>query len=270
MQDFIDAYFLINIKYYSADGTLMDRLLLAAYYCKNYLVDNGIFAVLTLMGIINLIFSKQIISNWIGKLAILASFGFLILGVYGGGVIIIYYFVIITPIVFFGILSMLILIQNYCEKYGFKLSGYYLLSILVIFLVIVTFKTNHNTYFLNKKQHDLFQYTFAEIINQNDSPTLLNYGVLDVGLYTTTGIIPTVKHFEKQNILYEKYPVNIDEQNNYIKGQVTDFVVVRKDDFYEKYSQLLNQKYTLIKEQDQYFEGHDYTYLLFKANRIKN
>ena len=118
----------------------------------------------------------------------------------------------------------------------------------------------------NKKKEQLFQYQFAEIINQTPNATLLNYGFLDVGVYTTTGIVPNVKHFEKQNIRYEVYPFNIDEQKRYIKERIVDYVLVRFKSTTDL--SIFEENYRLAKRQEQFFEGRTYSYLLFKAKDL--
>lgn len=93
--------------------------------------------------------------------------------------------------------------------------------------LIFTCNTSSNFNFRKVKKEDLVQYQFAEIINQKPNATLLNYGFLDGGFYTVTGITPTVKYFHKPNISYESYPIIVDEQNRYIRESLIDFVVIR-------------------------------------------
>lgn len=99
--------------------------------------------------------------------------------------------------------------------------------IYIIVCMILTCKTSSNFEFRNVKKEELVQYQFAEIINKNPQATLLNYGFLDGGFYTVTGITPNVKYFHKPNIAYENYPIIMDEQNRYIKELVVDFVVIK-------------------------------------------
>lgn len=265
LNEFIDAYFLINIKYYSADGSLFDRLFLAAYYVKNYLVENKLFAVLTLVGLISLLGSKKIVGPWIGKIGILFCWAMLFLGIYGGGMVIVYYFIIITPVVIFGIIQTMQWLQQIVEKQSFRWYPRITIPLIAILLALVTRRINHNVYFLDKSKDELFHYAFADIINENEGATLLNYGSLDVGLYTTTGIVPNIKHFEKQNIRYEKYPVNIDQQNRYVSEKRTGFVVVREDEFYDRYHDLLEENYYLVKEMTHFFEGQNLNFMLYKV-----
>ena len=59
------------------------------------------------------------------------------------------------------------------------------------------------------------QYKFAEIISKTDNATLLNYGFLDGGFYTATGIVPNCKFFCNLNIKLDEI---METQNEFIKN----------------------------------------------------
>jgi hypothetical protein len=71
------------------------------------------------------------------------------------------------------------------------------------------------------------QQTFAKVMRLEPHPTLLNYGALDGGFYLAADIVPNVRYFEVQNIDYNLYPENMDEQYRYIKEGKLEFIVVR-------------------------------------------
>ena len=78
------------------------------------------------------------------------------------------------------------------------------------------------------------------IKSHNSDGIILNYGCLDTGIYLAADQLPVFRHFEEQNLLYEKYSENVDEQNRYINEHLADLVVtVTKpeetvEDIYEK------------------------------------
>lgn len=78
------------------------------------------------------------------------------------------------------------------------------------------------------------------IKSHNSDGIILNYGCLDTGIYLAADQLPVFRHFEKQNLLYEKYSENVDEQNRYINEHLADFVVTvikpgeTVEDIYEK------------------------------------
>jgi hypothetical protein len=136
-----------------------------------------------------------------------------------------------------------------------------------VLLVSVAFTAafNHNTYLLKIKKNDLVQYRFASIINQTKHATVLNYDSLDLGIYTVTGIIPNVKYFEKQNIDYAKYPLNMDAQNRYVREKLVDYVVIRRSMTYiNHHVPSFHRNYTLVSKQSQVYEGKTSEYWLFK------
>ena len=55
-----------------------------------------------------------------------------------------------------------------------------------------------------------------------ENPTLLNYGFLDGGFYTVTGIYPRTRFFCKVNLPLSDIT---QEQNQYIEDSLVDFVI---------------------------------------------
>ncbi|MGN0520643.1 MAG: glycosyltransferase family 39 protein, partial [Candidatus Fimenecus sp.] len=89
---------------------------------------------------------------------------------------------------------------------------------------LLAFYTSNNVYLMQYSKDDLPQYRFAKIINSVENPTLLNYGFLDGGFYTTTGIVPDSRYFCRLNISLSEMYV---EQSMAVYRQKTDFVVTR-------------------------------------------
>ena len=120
--------------------------------------------------------------------------------------------------------------------------------------LIFSFTMCNNTYLLRYKKSDLPQYQFAKIIAQKKDATLLNYGFLDGGFYTTTGIIPNCKFFCSVNIALDEMT---EMQNEFVnKGQV-DFVITRN-------SELESERYECIATSTFYFEGSEWEYFLYQ------
>jgi len=165
----------------------------------------------------------------------------------------------------------LISIFTFLKKF-IKINGnnYVILGTLLICLLNVYWFANYKEFRYTRKE-DLFQYKFAEIIKNEENPTLVNMGFLDAGVYTTTGIIPTTYYFEKQNISYNEYPDNLDAFEDYIEKQKTYFIV-----YYTKYNleKLKNKetnlfdKYDLISSEEYLFENKNYNAYLFKKKEV--
>ena len=91
---------------------------------------------------------------------------------------------------------------------------------------LIALQTSSNTYLMGIRPEELPQYRFAEIIRQSEDPTLLNYGFLDGGFYTVSGIVPDCRFFCELNIeLDEMYEV----QNEYVKNGKAVFVVTKDE-----------------------------------------
>lgn len=129
--------------------------------------------------------------------------------------------------------------------------------------MILTCKKSNNFKYINAKKEDLVQFQFAEIINQKHKATILNYGFLDGGFYTVTGITPNVKYFQNQNISHDEYPIIMDEQQRYIKEKMMDFVILKLLNTDESLTiPYLYENYDKIESR--YVEEVNCHYMLFK------
>lgn len=266
IQDWLDTYISINFNFYRVKLSFFQTIKHILNMFKWNLRSNKIFAIILLLGISLLFFSRFFYKKTLIKVLVSIPFIMLIFGVYGGGKSFIYYFFIISPSIIFGVISLLRIGTRYLNLDQLLNFQSVLLVISSILFLFFSYLRNDNSYMLNKKKEQLFQYQFAEIINQTPNATLLNYGFLDGGVYTTTGIVPNVKHFEKQNIRYEVYPFNMDEQKRYIKERIVDYVVVRFKSTTDL--SIFGANYRLAKRQEQFFEGRTDSYLLFKAKDL--
>ena len=107
------------------------------------------------------------------------------------------------------------------------------------------------------EKKDYAQFVFSDLIEKNK--TILNYGFLDGGFYFSTNTIPEFYYFEKQNVSYNNYKDNMDEQNRYIKEKIPDYVITKN-----KRLPNLQKDYYCIKTHTQYYENHKIEYSLYK------
>lgn len=133
----------------------------------------------------------------------------------------------------------------------------------IIICLILTCIRSSNFDFRKTNKEDLVQFQFAEIINQKPNATILNYGFLDGGFYTVTGIVPNVKYFQNQNISQDKYPIIMEEQGRYVKEKLVDFVILKKvNEDESKEVEYLYENYEKINTK--YVEEVNCYYMLFK------
>ena len=77
---------------------------------------------------------------------------------------------------------------------------------------------------LRFSRDDYPQYRFNKTISKKKNASLLNYGFLDGGFYTVSGIIPECRFFCQLNVQYEDmYRV----QDEFVKDGKVDFVVTK-------------------------------------------
>ncbi len=260
--DMFKVYFLVNITAYSNHTSIINRILNAFKDAWFWAKGFKIYVNITIIGYIYIMISKKIIPNVFGKIALTLSIIITIIGAYYGSNHV-YYFLILWGFFIIGIILIAEILQKILRKY---------LNIMIIiapiyFIIIValTCHSSHNFSFHNTKKEDLVQYQFAEIILEKPNATLLNYGALDGGFYTVTGIVPNVKYFHEPNIKYENYPEIMDEQNRYIKEKIIDFVVIKVDTKEESYDiPNLYENYNMVK--NVYVSDEDSYYMLFKIN----
>lgn len=271
--DWINDYIFINLNAYSVDYTLIQKFKFIYLKMLQGITNNLFYGVPTIIGLIYVLISNKFIKSIIGKISLIVSICTSVLLVYIGGRGYIYYFLIFAPFIIFGILFIIDIIDKLFGNISNNKNMLVIGAITSIILLTITLKYNHNTYMLETNKKDLFQYKFAKIIEQTPNATLLNYGNLDNGLYLTTGIVPNVKHFEIQNIDYDKYPENKDEQNKYIKEGITDYVLIRvspKSNIKNIEPNYIWNKYELVAQAKQKFEGKDRKFLLFKKKNLNN
>lgn len=119
------------------------------------------------------------------------------------------------------------------------------------------FLTGNKAYIFERKEN-CFLEPFAKIITQKDNVTLINYNVMDMGLYTYCGIIPQYRYFSLTNIRTPEIDEGI---RKYIKDEKVDFIFTIKDYSFDGYS--------IVYAQDFYEHGQMYQLCLYKRNDLK-
>lgn len=104
-----------------------------------------------------------------------------------------------------------------------------------------------------EKRDSTMQYQFAEILCQYQSPTMLNYGFMDAGFYTASGIVPNVKYFHQTNVPLDEMK---EQQLRYMAEGACDFIVTRGNE-----PAMINNLYELIATADSPGFWYDHVYL---------
>jgi len=267
ISDWIKTYFIINLSSYSDGVSFLSRLNVPLSNIAYQIYKNPVFGGILWLGIIVFISFTKFIHSRISRVSLFLCVLFLVMGIYGGELGYIYYYLILTPLFIFGLVVFQDLIKERVSKPLSIKSTAIMISVVILATFMMTLQINENTHDLFLNKEELVQYKFADIINRTGNPSLLNYGSLDMGFYTTTGIIPNVRFFESQNIATSRFSLYVEEQNRYIKEQVVQFVVLRQpvDDYPSKLDiPFLYENYKMIATERQSDENRDYYYYLFK------
>ena len=116
-----------------------------------------------------------------------------------------------------------------------------------------------NVYLMKYEKKDLPQYQFAEIINQTENPTLLNYDFLDGGFYLASGIVPEFKYFCRNNTGLEAM---LSSQQYYVENGIPDYIVARSSDG----NKPSFSNYTFVAESEFSYYEKNFYYYLYKRN----
>ncbi len=102
------------------------------------------------------------------------------------------------------------------------------------------------------------QFVFADLMQEDAA--LFSYGFLAGGFYTAAKILPTERFFQMQNISYEAMPEMMDEQDACVREGRVKYIVFRG----EEIPDFFMDRYTVIREMRQKYEGSNMRYVLLE------
>ncbi len=252
LNDLFNVYFLVNMNAYGTNTNILLKIIIASALAIYNLLSNPVYLLLIFIPLVILNLKHIKVFNKISSIILSIAVLFTGIGTYIGGTSYFYYGYILTSFNIIGIILILHFMKQKRIKLNRKIIGITLIVFAVEYLMICD-----NSQYMFWHKNDYAQYRFKEIIAKEEKPTLLNYNCLDVGLYTTTGIIPKNYYFMKNNISRKKYPEMMDEQERYIKEEKPMFVVTKRE---EKF---LNDDYEVVSKYTQKYENMTITYYLY-------
>ena len=198
--------------------------------------------------------------NRLGPVYFAAMLGVEFLGVYAGRFTLAYYALAFAPFLIPGVICVYRAVIRAVSQTGAALEGvasgfvglFPALAVGFPALVMVLCPLlTPNRYLMGVPKEDLPQYQFDAYIRETENPTLLNYGFLDGGFYTVSGILPDCKSFCRLNVRIPEYE---DLQERWARAGLSDFIVTRNyaPDF---------TLYEIAAESEFYFEGDQHYYL---------
>jgi hypothetical protein len=266
LKNFIDSYIWFNILYYPHHDSIIVKMFMVILKPLRFCALNLYFGIPFVIGFVSLMSEDFILKDKMSKWIVLLAYLFLCLGVFFGGLSFRYYYLILTPFVVLGLIRIAIYVR---DKYKiFKIPNL-IYILLILMLLLISLLISQNTIMLKKEynQKNLVQYEFSKIIDKKSNPTLLNYGFLDGGFYTVSGIVPNVRYFQKQNVAYLVFPDIILSQNRAIENKKIDFVITRTQILKETdgwMTPYLKENYYEVSSICQPYEGGMYRYTLWE------
>lgn len=272
--DLVFNYFYANIKLYPSGTTsgLIGNIFNAILIFSRRVVSQHLLIVVFILGFLGMIVSNRLFKDKWTLFIYSSSYFMLVISTFYGGKGFNYYYLILMP---FACLPIL-LVLTYMDKIKFTN-----LQVLFIGLVsfVTLFGTTNNFQFskafpdnrsltFNPNDHSYAQEKFAKIINEEENPTMLNYGFLDGGFYQAANILPSIYYFERQNISQEHLPEMMDTQNQAVNDKAVMFIVHKG--YYgqseeESVPVNIRANYSLVSEHSQ-FNEIDLTYRLYRVN----
>lgn len=238
--DMLTVYFYNNLFLYAEEKSLFKYL----FYLAGAFYQNMLFLVIAIVGAAAVIRSKYAPEFKWGMFSLYFGNVFFI---YIGGIAFEYYAYGMAPLSVFGF----IVLAERAEKLGDTRrekglkrpgrQGFAALAAVTLlcaagFAYCVTF----NSFYMKQDRDELWLKRFADEIAQSEEQTLLNYGSLDLGLYTETGAVPVTRFFCKLNIPLDEM---FDEMNEAVRTRRTEWLVCYasfEDDA------LINENYDLV------------------------
>lgn len=282
--DWLYAYFYCNIFAYSADSvSVLERIQFTWEVIVDAMENYLGLTVCIVAGYIYLLTVPGKLPHWFSKISLLVLLALTFLGMYGGGVSMSYYYLFAYG---FGGLGMIplahgldVLIRR-LERGKIAARSIALCAMMVTLSVVcvmggVAYKYSRNTYCMAYEKEQLPQYQFAQIIQETENASLLNYGFLDGGFYMAADILPSTKFFCRLNLRDSDFPEMRREQSRLIEEAEVDYVVFRvnpKIKAEDIKDGNVWENYTCVAQADQEYKkpgyGGAFQYYLFKKNGI--
>lgn len=224
--DLIDVYFYTNLFVYTkADNAnpILSRITSLFMGALSMLKNNTMCLPLMICSLLYF-FKKNKQIAWMLLIEFICSF----ILIYIGGRRFAYYSLILCAYIPFGLIVVYkILKKKVFLRIPAKLPTKYLLIIICVICGSISFFVSPNTYMLKYKKMDLAQYKFADIINESQNPTILNYGFMDGGFYTASGVQPNCRFFCSLNVDND---LILKAQNEYINQKMIKYIItIQKD-----------------------------------------
>ena len=255
LRDFIYTYFVLNATAYPMTEKLsfFTRLWKPIYIIGTNLLTSPAVLIFSLLGLLAFLFTnifteKKLFSRLSVPFVCFLGIYIIYFGIRSYN----YYLLPLSVFTVFSFIAVFFAVEKLIKGKSGKAVSAVVCAVFIVASVICGNYLNICSTDLPRKGESTVQTEAVRYIKSHNSDgIILNYGCLDTGIYLAADQLPVFRHFEKQNLLYEKYSENVDEQNRYINEHLADFVVAvinpeeTVEDIYEENS-ALNTDYKIV------------------------
>lgn len=242
---FIHVYFYENMHTYMlSNNSFFAKFIESLTIYSSFLRDDPLIFLCGFLGYVYLLASNTIFKTTVGKtifvLMMIVNAAFIVYG-YHPSQVYQYYELAFFPYLLVPMAFIIIRLLNHfkfkvnSQNESFVIMG----SILISFFLVLGVNNNilSSRIFPNNASVTLrttnhpqepAQIVFGNIMRKesNSHPTMLNYGSIDMGFYTTSGALPSNYYFQNYNISYQKDSRILDDQQNTIKEHKVQWIVL--------------------------------------------
>lgn len=263
LEDAFRAYFYNNIMLYpSHGGSKLSAMLTQLYFGFTW---NGRMSLLILLSAAAVIVSK---TGFLFKLGMFLLYVSNVLFIYAGGMPYDYYPFGTAALAVPGGLALVYLVQQgwswVLRKRQKSKRAWHTAASVGIFLMcmmgggLFAYRHSVNSFYMSYDKDELWITEFKEVIEQSEDQSILNYGFLDLGLYTVTGYVPETKFFCHLNLELPEMHQVLDDA---LRNRETEFVVTVSENY-----DLICENYNLICQRETFdsFEDRPLTVYLYR------
>lgn len=243
--DFFHVYFYENMHIYMlSNNSVFAKFIESLTIYSSFLRQDPLIFLCGFLGYVYLLFSRSAFKSAWGKMLfvmmMVVNAAFIVYGYHSGQVYQYYELAFFPYLVIPGVFALINAIKRFDVKITEKNESMVLIScaLLSFFLVLGVNDNilssrifpNNGSVTLNQtnKPQQPAQIEFGRIMRAQSKgrPTMLNYGSIDMGFYTTSGALPSTYYFQNYNIPHSKAPEILDSQLNVIKKHQVQWVVL--------------------------------------------
>ena len=264
----LDKYIISNVFAYNNEvpASIAERIGSIFTVMGDYYLHKGnlILSFLLIAGIVCFMLLPKKKVSAVEKLLSVVFFVMINLAVFISGHAHNYYGFVSSACVLFAAIAVSILLEKIWNEKS-KVVPVLLSVISLIIGIILAIRISDNIGMIKIKRMDIPQYKYAEIIEDYEDKSLMNYKILDAGVDTILGTDPAIKEYCVTNLNYVDIVL---KQVDYIEQGKTNFVIAwyelpaSEEEIIDAFPEVA-ENYELLSADVYYMEGAYRTFSLW-------